>query len=434
MIRNIAVLTALLININLSAALRFEGTRLPAVEVATVASSGVDKVYVLNSLSGVSAVYTASSASSRVDVLTYGERGAAYATEVDPSLISRSGNEVSVILPASGTGLAFTENGRTLYYWIADYFAAPYEIDGLVPADEQECDRTFFSPQGSAERMTYYSINGRPIEIDREITLSYMTLAPDPTENRFVSVENVRSFPFISGTISVEAPLCDTYFHLEGDRFLRRWGLTEQWQSGRFTATAVSAVTTAVQKKRDADNELKSDEPFGGSAPAEIEFTASVTDAVVFQQWQIARDEDFNDIIFHTTDTEFTHSFTEMGTFFVRFIAADASGKCEYFGEIYTINIGESRLLCPNAFSPGASEGVNDIWKVSYKSIIKFDCYIFNRWGEKMAEFHDPSQGWDGKYGGKLVPAGVYYYVIKAIGSDGKKYDLSGDINILNYK
>lgn len=51
-----------------------------------------------------------------------------------------------------------------------------------------------------------------------------------------------------------------------------------------------------------------------------------------------------------------------------------------------------------------------------------------------MAEFHDPSQGWDGKQGGKLVPAGVYYYVIKAKGSDGKQYNLSGDINIVRSK
>jgi len=84
-------------------------------------------------------------------------------------------------------------------------------------------------------------------------------------------------------------------------------------------------------------------------------------------------------------------------------------------------------------FSPGATEGVNDEWKVSYKSIISFECHIFNRWGIKVAEFNDPSQGWDGRHGGKVVPAGVYYYVIKARGADGKNYDLKGDINIINY-
>ena len=42
------------------------------------------------------------------------------------------------------------------------------------------------------------------------------------------------------------------------------------------------------------------------------------------------------------------------------------------------------------------------------------------------------SQVADGKIGGKFVPSGVYYYVIKARGADGKKYNLSGDINIIN--
>ena len=71
---------------------------------------------------------------------------------------------------------------------------------------------------------------------------------------------------------------------------------------------------------------------------------------------------------------------------------------------------------------------------MSYKSIVSFECHIFNRWGNEIISFSDPAQGWDGKKGGKLVPSGVYYYVIKAVGSDGKKYNLSGDINIINSK
>ena len=131
---------------------------------------------------------------------------------------------------------------------------------------------------------------------------------------------------------------------------------------------------------------------------------------------------------------ETQHVFREEGTQYIRFMCADASGKCESYGPTYTVNIGTSVLECPNAFSPGASEGVNDEWKVSYKSIIDFECHIFNRWGTKMCSFTDPSQGWDGKYNGKVVPAGVYFYVIKAKGADGKEYKLSGDINVINYK
>ena len=91
-------------------------------------------------------------------------------------------------------------------------------------------------------------------------------------------------------------------------------------------------------------------------------------------------------------------------------------------------------MKCPNAFSPGSSEGINDEWKVSYKSIISFECHIFNRWGVKVATLKNPEEGWNGKYNGKFVPAGVYYYVINAKGADGKTYKLKGDINIINFK
>ena len=65
---------------------------------------------------------------------------------------------------------------------------------------------------------------------------------------------------------------------------------------------------------------------------------------------------------------------------------------------------------------------------------MQFHCWIFNRWGNKIIEFSDPSQGWDGRYRGKLVDTGVYYYVIEARGADGKNYKLKGDINIIRYK
>ncbi len=129
--------------------------------------------------------------------------------------------------------------------------------------------------------------------------------------------------------------------------------------------------------------------------------------------------------------TDFNYTFTEAGTYYVRFEAADASGACSFFSDTYTVSIGESRLRCPNAFSPGASEGVNDVWCVSYRSLTEFDCTIFNRWGVKIYHFDDPAGGWDGRYRGKLVPPGVYYYVIKARGADGVNYNLSGDINII---
>ena len=166
----------------------------------------------------------------------------------------------------------------------------------------------------------------------------------------------------------------------------------------------------------------------------EVTFTAATSDAVVYREWQFARDREFDLIDLRIQENEVTHVFSDYGTTYVRFVAGNNDNSCDYTGETYEVYVGESHLDCPNAFSPGASEGVNDEWKVSYKSIIDFDCHIFNRWGLEMAHLTHPSQGWDGRYKGKLVPSGVYYYVITATGTDGQEYKLAGDINILNYK
>ena len=51
-----------------------------------------------------------------------------------------------------------------------------------------------------------------------------------------------------------------------------------------------------------------------------------------------------------------------------------------------------------------------------------------------MFYFDSPDQGWDGKYRGKYVDPGVYYYVIEAKGAYNKKMKLKGHINILRPK
>ncbi|MCM1292624.1 MAG: gliding motility-associated C-terminal domain-containing protein [Bacteroides sp.] len=414
-----------------NAQLTFSGNQYPACEITPSSSSGLKAVYVVYSTSGINMTYTASSSTVDVQVSKFGSAGAASATAVDNSQIVRNGAQVTVSSIESNTGYVFTEPSRVTYYWITDYSATPYNISSIGIEDRDECDRTFLVADGSAPRMLYYTINGRGTEIDREIKLEYTTMTADEESMRYVSAQAQKNFAYIDGVFSIEPPLCDTYFTLKGDRFMRQWGMEESVGSGRYTTTAVAAITSATQKPRDVDNEVKVESTLGGSAPAEITFKAAVTDATVFTQWLIARDEEMDDVVYRTSDLDFTYTFTDMGTFYVRFHTSDATGRCDFFSDIYTVYIGESYLRCPNAFSPGTSIGVNDEWKVSYKSIVSFECYIFNRWGEKLTEFHDPALGWDGKYKGKIVPSGVYYYVIKAKGSDGKTYSLSGDINIL---
>ena len=91
----------------------------------------------------------------------------------------------------------------------------------------------------------------------------------------------------------------------------------------------------------------------------------------------------------------------------------------------------ESKLSFPNAFSPNG-DGKNDKFIVKEcQNIGEFHAYIFSRWGQKLFEWTDSSQGWDGTHNGTPVKDGVYFLLCKAKGSDGKTYNIRKDVNLL---
>ena len=82
-------------------------------------------------------------------------------------------------------------------------------------------------------------------------------------------------------------------------------------------------------------------------------------------------------------------------------------------------------------------DGMDDEFRVAYKSIVSFKAVVYNRWGREVFRWTDPGKGWDGYIGGKLANPGPYYYIIEAEGSDkdadgkNRQYKLKGDINLL---
>lgn len=411
-----------------ASALDFSGTPEAVMTIKPEAQTGLNEVYVVRSSRGVKVSYTATS-SGAVKWYRYGSNGAAYAEEI--SDVSVSGKVSTITLGAGDSGYVVEEGGVPHYYWIVNYENHVFEATSIA-AGETDCQSVVLEFTGSASPISFYGINGRRHELSRELAVTYYTLVYDDESESFVQTLATDDVASIEHSIRVNAPLCDTHFTLSGDRFLKFWNSDISVESGNFTSTAVDAHTTVTQTTRENDNEQKVETGgLGGSAPCDITFKAAVTDAAVFHEWQMSQTPDFDVIDDRYTELEFSYTFRNQGTTYVRFMAANADASCDWYSDSYEVFIGESKLECPNAFSPQSSPGVNDEWKVSYKSIISFECHIFNTWGLEMTSFKDPSMGWDGKYKGKYVPAGVYYYVINAVGSDGRKYKLSGDINII---
>ena len=404
----------------------FSGSSEKVINIRPEASTGLNAIYVVYDTEGVTADYT--SKGGKVTWMRYGNLGGGYAQEI---AFDTDGTVTSVALGSEDSGYIVEDGTDRYYFWVVNYANHHAGFESLHFAEDQECDRARLELSGSAGRIPYYTITGVPKDLSRELVVEYRTLKYNESTMAYDQVSASQTFDYIDQTIGVFAPLCDTRFTLTGDRFLKEWGRGIEAETSTYSAIAVEAHTSGEQEQRDADNEQSVEGgTFGGSAPAYVQFTAAVTDAAIFREWQLSHDPEFEVIFDRFRQLDFDYTFRENGNTYVRFVANNADGTCEYVGDTYDVVIGESDLLCPNAFSPNG-DGVNDEWKVSYKSIVDFECHIFNRWGQEMAHLTNPAQGWDGKYKGKVVPTGAYFYVIKARGADGRKYNLSGDINII---
>jgi gliding motility-associated-like protein len=75
---------------------------------------------------------------------------------------------------------------------------------------------------------------------------------------------------------------------------------------------------------------------------------------------------------------------------------------------------GANTFVVPNAFTPNG-DGHNDCFGVTRWGDVQLEeMVIFNRWGQRVFGTRNPSDCWDGTYGGKPQPAGAYPYVIRA--------------------
>lgn len=396
-------------------------------------TTGLNRIYVLYDTQGVSMVYTATTDPDDVTWLQFGEAGGAYATPVEG--VVQTGNITTLPQVGADCGYIIEEGTNRTYIWVVDYSKYKLYINSAFVDPESDCGTATIHVDGSGNDIVYYTINGGRRVLNREIKIFYHTLEWNSDNKSWDEKDVVENEASFKNAMAVPAPLCSTTFTVSGDKLLEFWHEGQSKTTDTYQPVAIDVVTEAVQEERDNDNEQKTDGSYlGGSAPATITFTAYCTDAVTYKEWQVSDSPEFTNILMNFSQDEVEYTFEDAGTTYWRFYGANSDGSCEYFGDPYTVSIGESVLVCPNFFSPGTTEDVNDVWKVSYKSIVDFHCWIYNRWGNKIIEFTDPSQGWDGTYRGKQVPAGVYFYVIRATGSDGKKYKLSGDINILRYK
>lgn len=329
-----------------------------------------------------------------------------------------------------------TVNGRAynkeVTVWVIDYKLYRPVFNALQPSDPQKgmCDQLTLTLDGQIPEMFYRTPSDSKFTINRVYQLSYESLEWNDGWKPILKNEQAN----INGNVITvtDPPYKDTYFTLTGDQFAIDLGV----EADSIQSTYYSAIRVICKIKTEATIRTEKNEgdrpedvtTLSGSAPLEINFSANANVPVAsYYYWEILSG---NNPFITRTDESHRYTFTQAGTYLVKLRVENA--YCNFTDSV-TIKVSESAIYTPNVFTPNG-DGINDEFRVAYKSIIEFDCWIFNRWGSKLYHWTDPQKGWDGTINGKPAHEGAYFYVIKALGSDGLKYTLKGDINLLRGK
>lgn len=169
-------------------------------------------------------------------------------------------------------------------------------------------------------------------------------------------------------------------------------------------------------------------------------FTMSRTEASLIEPTIMFEDEsstntigwfwDFGDSTTSTVASP-VHTYQREGTFNVKLVAVATGGCTDTLVQPLEI-IPEFTVFIPNAFTPNA-DGTNDVFYVYGEEITTFEMMIFDRWGNKIYESDDLSEGWDGRAndGSAIAQQDVYVYKVILKDFEGRTHKYNGHVSLL---
>lgn len=359
--------------------------------------------------------------------------------------LSHSISNLSYISPDDATGYVLDVDGKRTNIWVMDY---QHYLPVFTSFDAEnnpsiQCDQLNLILNATVPSLNYQAPSGNRYTLPREFKVNYQTQTWTSTwQNADTTI--IVTLP--ATHITVPAPLCNTTFTISGDQYSSQLGLQPVTFTGSmYNAVAVQChITTSVTARTEKNEDMRpsASTPINYSAPIDVQFMSNANEPVAeFYKWEILKG---NSLIISRTDKDHRYTFTQAGQYTVRLTASNAN--CNASDSI-TITVSQSAIYAPNVFTPNG-DGFNDEFRVAYRSIISFDCWVYNRWGRLVYHWNDPQKGWNGTINGAKAAPGPYFYVIKALCSDYDpkstpdpkthlrlgEYVLKGDINLLRGK
>ena len=330
-----------------------------------------------------------------------------------------------------GVTYLVTANGDSTFFAVLDYRL--YRIAEKPISADLQCTVNSLK---EVKPMIYHTWDYRSCNIPRQFTVSYITLQADSTE--WVQTEMTDTVSIAANsTIYLDHLLyLPTTIDIRGDQFAELfygdYDLVRIEQDD-IQPVAIGFIPKSYTTLRgtERENEIErviKEDVLTGSAPMNVLFRANATPTAEVFLWEIKRSEE---LIASRSDNQTRYIFDETGKYSVSLHVSNTYGcECD---TVFQVDAKESRLEVPNVFTPNG-DGINDEFRVAYRSLKSYSCYIFNRWQHQIYSSNDPAQGWNGRVNGRPAPEGAYYYIIEAVGTDGVKYKRKGAVNLLRGK
>lgn len=321
---------------------------------------------------------------------------------------------------SDATGYVLKVSGKSYNIWVIDYKNYLPVINSITANASQpdECSEVKLSISSATPSLLYKTPAGNSFSMKRMVSLKYATQkwSGDRLSGTWstdsITYDNI---VFPTTTYTVKAPLIDTSFRLYGDQYAADLGIAPiSFKSSVYKAVAVECHITTVVTERKEKNEAErptNSSTISFSVPFDVEFSSNPNLPVAtYYKWDIYKDKV---LLISRTDKDQRYTFTDYGEYVVK--ATVSSTLCTYSDSVNVSARVGAALEAPQVFTPDGN-GNNDEFRILYKSLLTFECWIYNRWGRLVHHWKDPQKGWDGTIGGKDAAEGVYFYVIKATG------------------
>ncbi|MCQ2328425.1 MAG: gliding motility-associated C-terminal domain-containing protein [Paludibacteraceae bacterium] len=389
-----------------------------AYKTLTAANTGVDHVYLFTS-------------ADYFEFATIGYQLADWYDVGTGALVSH--NYSTFINAESGHTYRVEVGAESETFAVIDW--SKYRLANCTLRIEPACDKTYIFVDNIGIALYYDTVGGKHT-IERQLMLEYKNAVWNDESVDWLTQEQSDTLTGDVSASEIGKLLIDSDFKLSDatpDAPFEEDTLYAQGVVAIASACHLTHVTTrrGTEITNEKEAPIKED-VVEGSAPLDIFFQSHPSPKTDYYDWTISRG---SDKITQRPERDIRYLFddaSETGPVTYTVELKVGNSTCQDSAKI-DVTLNASFIMVPNVFTPNG-DGMNDEFRVAYRSICSFHCWVFNRWQHQVYSWSDPAKGWNGTINGRPAPESAYVYIVEATGCDGKKYKLKGMVNLLRGK